>query len=149
MLLGHAESGLVSFSDILSLLVAVELDVTVAGEVWADTTMGSVSSSATGDSALDNNVVDDAGVNIKFGSLGVGLEVFKELFDSVKRLLGPSTLGVLECFTLGVTSNTTSVPSEGNDRLLLEAQVHVLDGSLQLHTFGGTSDFVSVLVVGT
>ena len=48
----------------------------------------------------------------------------------------------------GVSAGTTSVPSEGNNLLVLKTVLHVLDGSVDLHALGSTSDFVSVLVVG-
>jgi len=149
LLLGQTDSGLVGLSNVLILLSAVEFDVTVAREVRADTTMGSVGSSTAGNSALDNNVRDDTGISVKLVGLSVGSEVDEELTNGVNRLLWPSTLGVLELFGLCVTSDTTSVPSEGDDLFLLEAVVHVLDGSVQLHSLGGTGDFVSVLVVST
>ena len=40
LFLGHAESGFVSLGDLLGLLNAVELNMAVAGEVGADTTVG-------------------------------------------------------------------------------------------------------------
>lgn len=123
--------------------------MTVAGEVGADTTVGTVGSSAARNGALDNNVVDNASVNIKLGSLSVSLEVDKELAAGLEGLLGPSTLGVLEFLGLSVSSDTSCVPTERNNLLVLKTVLHVLDGSLKLHALGGTSTLISVLVVGT
>ena len=83
LFLGHAESGFVSLGDLLGLLGAVELDVAVRGEVWADTTVGTVGSSASGDGALDNDMVDHASVNVELGSLSVGLEVEEQLANGL------------------------------------------------------------------
>lgn len=127
----------------------MEFDVTVAGEVGADTTVGTVGSSAARNGALDNDVVDNASVNIKLGSLSVSLEVDKELAAGLEGLLGPSTLGVLEFLGLSVSSDTSCVPTERNNLLVLKTVLHVLDGSLKLHALGGTSTLISVLVVGT
>ena len=149
LLLGHAKGGLVSLSNILGLLDAVELDMAVRGEVWADATMGSVGSSTAGDSALHNDVVDEACVGVELGGLGVGSQVDEELTDGLRGLLGPPTLGVLEDLALGVSSDTTSVASEGNNLLVLEHIVHVLDRLLEVEALASAGTFVSVLVVGT
>ena len=87
----------------------MEFDVTVAGEVGADTTVGTVGSSAARNGALDNDVVDNASVNIELGSLSVSLEVDKELAAGLEGLLGPSTLGVLEFVRLRGAANATTV----------------------------------------
>ena len=121
----------------------------VRGEVRADSTVGSVGSSTAGDGALHDDVVDEAVVDIKLGGLSVGSQVNEELTNSLDRLLGPATLSVLEGLALGVTANTTGVASEGNNLLVLENVVHVVDGLLEGETLGGAGDFVSVLVVGT
>ena len=97
----------------------------VAGEVGADTTVGTVGSSAARDGALDNDVADDASVDVELGSLGVGLEVDEELTNGLDRLLGPSTLGVLEHFALSVAADASYVPAEGNNHLVLETVLQV------------------------
>ena len=149
LLLGEAESWCVSLLDILGLLDAHELDVAVGGKVRADATVGTVGSTAAGNSALHNDVVDDAVVDVQLGSLSVSLEVDEKLADSLDRLLGPATLRVLESLALSVASNAASVASEGNNLSVLQDILHVLDGTLQLHALGGSGHFVSVLVVGT
>jgi hypothetical protein len=123
--------------------------VAVGAEVGADTTVGTVGSSAAGDSALHNDVVDHASVDVELGSLGVGLQVEEELADGLEGLLGPSTLGVLEFFSLGVAADASAVHAEWNNLLVLKTVFHVMDGSLKFHALGGTGHFVSVLVVGT
>ena len=121
----------------------------VGAEVGADATVGTVGSSAAGDSALHNDVVDHASVDVELGSLGVGLQVEEELADGLEGLLGPSTLGVLEFFSLGVAADASAVHAEWNNLLVLKTVFHVMDGSLKFHALGGTGHFVSVLVVGT
>ena len=97
----------------------------VAGEVGADTTVGTIGSSAARDGALDNDVADDASVDVELGSLGVGLEVDEELTNGLDGLLGPSTLSVLECFALSVAADTSNVPAEGNNHLVFETVLQV------------------------
>lgn len=120
----------------------------VGGQVRADATVGTVGSSTAGDGALDNDVVDDAVVDVELGSLSVGAEVDEELANSLEGLLGPATLGVLEGLGLGVAADTTGELSEGNNLLVFKTVLHVLDGSVDLHALGGTGHFVSVLEVG-
>ena len=97
----------------------------VAGEVGADTTVGTVGSSAARDGALDNDVADDASVDVELGSLGVGLEVDEELTNGLDGLLGPPTLSVLECFALSVAADTSNVPAEGNNHPVFETVLQV------------------------
>ena len=149
LFLGHAESGLVGLGDLLGLLVAVELNVRVGGEVGRDATMGSVGSSTAGNGALDNGVVDNASVNIELGGLSVSSKVDEELTASLKGLLGPSTLGVLEFLALSVTSNTSGESAEGDNLLVLETVLVVLNGSVQLHALDGASRLVCVLEVSS
>ena len=149
MFLCHTERGFVSLGDLFGLLNAVELNMAVAGEVGADATVGTVGSSAARNGALDNDVIDDTGVNVKFSCLSVGLEVEKELAHGLEGLLGPPTLSVLKFFGLGVTTDTTDIPAERNNLLVLKTILHVVDGSLEFHALRGSCHFVSVLVVGT
>ena len=149
LLLREAQGGLVGLLNLLRLLDALELDVTVGGEVGADATVSTVGSTAASDGALHDDVVDDALVDVELGSLGVGPEVDEELADAFERLLGPAALGVLELLGLSVASDTASVASEGNNLLVLQAVLHVRDGLLKLHALSGTRHFVSVLVMCT
>ena len=123
LFLGHAEGGLVSLGDLLGLLEAVELDVAVGGEVGADTTVGTVGSSAAGDGALDDDVVDHARVDVELGCLSVGLQVEQELAHGLDGLLGPSTLRVLKFLGLAggadVSRHCTVGESGGRNSSLL------------------------------
>ena len=121
----------------------------VGGQVWGNTTVSSVGATTAIDGALNDDVVDNASIDVELGSLSIGTEVDKELSHALERLLGPATLSVLECLSLGVTANTTSVASEGDDLSVLETVAHVVDGLLERETLAGTSDFVCSLVVGT
>jgi len=121
--------------------------VAVRGEVWADTTMGSVGSSASRNSALNDSVVDNALIDVKLGGLSVGLKVDKEFTDTLDRLLGPSTLSSAELSALSVTAHMSIEAFVWNNSLVLETRVHVLDGSLDFHTLDGTGSFVRVFEV--
>jgi hypothetical protein len=145
LLLGHAESGLVGLGDFLGSLDTVELNVRVGGEVWGDTTVGSVGSSTARDGALHDDVVDDALVDVQLAGLSVSLKVDKEFTDSLGGLLGPSSLFTLEDLALGVTAKMTIEPSEGDDALVLNYGVQVSDGGLDLHSLASACSLVSVL----
>lgn len=149
LLLGEAQGGGVSLLHILGLLVALELNVTVAGEVGANTTVSTVGSSTSRDGSLHNNMVDHAVVNVELVSLSVSFEVDEELANALDRLLGPSTLGVLVDLALGMASNTTGVASERNNLFVLQDVVHVSDSFVEAQTLAGAGCFVSVLVVST
>ena len=148
LLLSEAEGGAISLLDILGNLNTVELNMAVAGEVRADATVGTVRATAAGNSALNNDVVDDAVVNVELLGLGVGAEVDKELTHAVHGLLGPATLSVLEGLDLGMAADATGVLSEGNNLFVLQNSLHVLDGLVELPALNGASDLVSVFVVG-
>jgi len=149
LLLGKFDGGLVSLGDGAGLLNAVELDMAVGAEVGGDSTVGSVSSSAAVHSALHDDVVDNALVDVEALGLGVGSEVLEEFTHVGDGLLGPSTLGVLEGLALGVSANATGVLSERNNLFVFKHIAHVLDGSLDLHSLHGSGGLVSVLEVSS
>jgi hypothetical protein len=124
----------------------VELDVTVRGEVRGNTTMGTICSSATLLSSLNNNVSDNAFVGVETFLLSVGLEVEEQLADGLGWLLGPSAGGGALDLALGVSWNCEL--SEADDRLVLEDVVHVSDRLLEAETLNSESSVVSVLEVG-
>ena len=125
LLFGNPFLWFVTLLHFSALLETVELNVAVGSEVWTNTTVGTVGSSAARDGALDNDVADDASVDVELGSLGVGLEVDEELTHGLDGLLGPSTLSVLECFALSVAADTSSVPAEGNNHSVFETVLQV------------------------
>jgi len=147
LLLGEARSLLVGLSDTGGLLIALELDVTVGGEVRGDSTVGSVSASSSRDGSLADGVVDDASLNIESLALSIGFEVNKERSDGLDGLLGPSSELVLEDLALSVSADTTSVNSEGDDGLMGEASIHVGDGLVKSKVLACSGNVVGVLVM--
>ena len=111
--------------------------------------MSAVGSSAAGDGALDNDVVDDALLSVESIGLSVGSQVDEEFTNSLDRLLRPATDGSLVNLDLSVSSNTTSVLSERNDRLVSENSLHVLDSSVNSHSLDVFGCFVRVLEVSS
>lgn len=146
---GELGGSLVGLLDITGLLNAVELDVAVGGQVGADATVGSVSSTAAGDGALGHGVGDHALVGVELLAFGVGLEVDQELTDDLDGLLGPSTGLVLELLEHGVSADGSAEPSEWNNLFVLEDILQVSDGLLQGPALDGAGDFVSVLEVSS
>ena len=93
LLFGDSGLLLVTLRNISAFLNTVELNVAVGGKVWADTTVGTVGSSTSLNGSLDNNVVNDALVNIEFLGLSVSLQVYEKLSDGLARLFWPATEG--------------------------------------------------------
>ena len=121
----------------------------VGGLVRGDSTMSTVSASASTDGTLADGVVDDASVDVESLAFSVGSEVLEEFANSKEGLLGPSSESVLEFLGLGVTTDTSGVNSEGDDRGVLETSVHVVDSFIKLETLACVGDIVSVLVMSS
>lgn len=149
LLFGDSCDGLVGLHDWSGSLEAVELNMAVRGEVWGDTSMSTVGSSAATDGALDNDVVDHALLRVESVGLGVGSQVDEEFTDGLGRLLGPATGGSLVNLDLSVSSNATCELSERNNLFVGKDSVHVLDGSWDLHTLDEPCGFVRVLEVSS
>jgi len=147
--LGESDSWLVGLSNSVLSLYALEFNVAVAGEVGRDSTMSTVGSSASGDSALDTNVVDDALVGIKVVELSVGLKIDKELSYNLDGLLWPSSLCNLEFLALSMSSGVASVLSEGNNLFVFEHVFHVLNCLLEFQSFNCAGSLICVLVMST
>jgi len=121
--------------------------VAVGGEVWTDATVGSVSSSTSLDSSLDNDVGDNAFVSIESLSFSVSFKVDKEFLNSLASFLWPATEWQSVYFSLGSSSNTTRVLSEWNDCGVSNNSIHVLDSCVDFHALAETSNFITILVV--
>lgn len=147
LLLGELDCGGISLGNGSGLLKAVEFNMAVGREVRSDTTMSSVGSSATIDSAVDGSVVDNALGDIKTTLFGVGLEVLEEVANVSCGFLGPATDGSLESLALSVSSDVTGVLSVRNNLFVLQHVLQVFDGALEVQSLHGPGDFVCVLVV--
>jgi hypothetical protein len=119
LLFGKSDLSLLFSLDSLGLLGGVELDVTVLGQVWGHSTVGSVSSSSSSDSSLDNDVSDVASFGIESFGFTIVQEVLQKKVYLLGRLFWPSSLGVLVYFSLSRSSNSSGVLSEWNDLLML------------------------------
>ena len=91
LLLGNSGLCLVALHYISAFLNTVELNVAVGGKVWTDATVGTVGSSTSLNGSLNNNVVDNALVDIEFLGLSVCLKVYKKFSDGLARLFWPTT----------------------------------------------------------
>ena len=93
LLFGNSSLRFVTLLHISAFLDTVELNMAVGGKVWTDATVGTVGSSASLNGSLDNNVVDDALVDIESLSLSISLQVDKKLLDGLAGLFWPTTEG--------------------------------------------------------
>jgi hypothetical protein len=147
LLLGESRNRLVGLGDLSASLGAVELDVAVRRDVRGDATMGAVSSSATGDGALDSDVGDHALLWVKSLGLSVALEVDQKLADGLDGLLGPSAVAPLVLSNLSVSGDMLVEATEGNNLLMGEDSFHVLNSLSDFHAFNVSCSFVGVLKV--
>ena len=113
--------------------------------------MGSVSSPSTLGGSLDANVGDFAlgGVKHLLLRLAVGLEVLKQVQNVFTGLLRESTVMMVDVLAHGVSTRATSVPSEGNNVLLLKNTLDIFDGFNEVHATACAGSIVSVLVVSS
>ena len=119
----------------------------VGGEVWTDATVGSVGSSTSLDSSLDNDVGNNTFVSIESLSLSVSFKVDKEFLDSLTGFLWPATEWQSVYLSLGSSSNTSIVLSEWNDCGMSNNSIHMLDSCVDFHALAETSNFITILVV--
>ena len=93
--------------DIDSLLASPEFDVALTGEIWADSTVSSVSSSSSLGGSVHLDVVDCDVLEVL--GVGVGFEILDQSENGVDGLLWPSTEGLSELFGLSSSSDSTIV----------------------------------------
>jgi len=147
LLLRQSNLLLVGSGNLTGLLNNVELDVAVGSEVGRDSSVGSVSSSSALNSSLGANVRDLALLDIKTLGLGVALEVGEESEDVLNRLLGPSSVVMVDVLAHSMSSRATGVSSEGDDTLVLQASLEVGEGLHEVQASASSGSLVSVLVV--
>ena len=147
LLLGQSCNGLVSLGDLAALLGAVELNVTVRRDVRGDATMSTIGASAASNGALYGNVGDHALLCVQSLGLGIALEVDEQLFDGLHGLLGPSTIAPLVLSNLSVSGDVLVEATEGNNLLMSQNSVHILNSLRDFHAFSVSCRFVSVLKV--
>ena len=111
--------------------------------------MGSVGSSSTADSSLDNDVADEAFFWVEGLLEGVGLEVVEQVEDVLAGLLWPSAIVVTDVLAHSLAAWTSGVLPEGNDLLVGNHILDVLDGLEQVESLAGSGSLISVLVVGS
>merc|ERR1712048_434517 len=107
----------------------------VGGKIRRDSTMGSVSSSSTLASSLGGNMSDLAlcGVKHLLLSLTVGFKVVKKVQNVFTRLLRESTIVMVNILAHGVSTGTTSIPSEGNNILLPHDALDIFNSLKKVH----------------
>ena len=125
----------------------MELDVAVRGQIWGDSTVGSVGSSSSVNSSLCGNMADLASLNIKTFVLGVGFQVLEETENVSDRLLWESTIVMLVLLGHGLSSWSSSESSEWNDSGVLKNSLHVLDGFQDVETSACSSSLIGVFKV--
>ena len=127
------------------LLDQAQLDVARRGHVGVNPTVSSVSPAPHLGCPVDLNVVHDQVVGVQTLVFGVGLGILQQMQQELGALLGPTTLGSLVSLGLGVTADTAHVTAEGDDLLLCDDVLQVLDGTVKWHLLDGLSRLACVL----
>mmetsp|Transcript_22314 Transcript_22314/g.52720 ORF Transcript_22314/g.52720 Transcript_22314/m.52720 type:complete len:242 (+) Transcript_22314:171-896(+) len=141
--------GFVGLLDSLGDLLEHDLDVGGLRGVLSDTTVGTVGSAASGGSAVHLGVVQDAVVDVQSLGLGVGHGVEQQIAVDGRGLDGPSSLvtGGIDLLGHSLATDSSGVLDKGDDCLVGEDIVQVLEGLAGLHALGVVGDFSTVLVV--
>ena len=139
----------VSSFNLLVLLDEMELDVTVRGQIWGDSTVGSVGSSSSVNSSLGNNVGNLALFDIETLLLSVRFKVGKKSNHVLQGLLWESTVVMVDVLAHSMSSWSTGVSSERNDGLVLTNSLEVFDSLDEVKTSASSADFRGVLVMSS
>ena len=127
----------------------VEFNMAVGGEIWRDSTVSSVSSSSSVDSSLGNNVGNLALFDVETLLLSVRLEVGEESNDVLDGLLWESTVVMTDVLAHSVSSWSTGVSSEWNDRLVFENSLEVTNSLNEVEASASSGSLVGVLVMSS
>lgn len=133
--------------DINDLLSGIELNVSLARKIGADTTMGPVGTTASLCSSVDGDVVD--GEVLKVFGIRIGLKVIDQSKDDFDRLFRPSTESLAELSSLSSSTDTAEVGGIGDATSVGKDVLQVLLGlgnSQALHSLRG---LVGILVMNS
>mmetsp|Transcript_1799 Transcript_1799/g.3873 ORF Transcript_1799/g.3873 Transcript_1799/m.3873 type:complete len:216 (+) Transcript_1799:743-1390(+) len=130
-------------------LLEHDLDVGRLGGVLSDATVRPVGAAAPGGCLVGLGVVDDAGVDVEALGLGIGDGVEEEVPVDGGRLYRPPALvaGGVDLLGHSLAADAPGEYGKGDDRLVLEDVVEVLDGGVDLHALGEGGDLAAVLEV--
>ena len=122
--------------DGIGLLSNSEFNVAVACKIGRNTTVSAVCASTSTNSTLNNNMVNEATVEVQAFSLSIGSQVDEEFTDGFDRLLGPSSKSsVFINFDLSVAANTSCESSVWNNLSVLSALFKIVNSFVELETF--------------
>lgn len=150
-----AETGRVFGDDVGSLLDNFftlgedKLDVARVGHVWVDTTVGTVSTSATLGGLIDLDVLDNKVAGIETLGVGVGLSVLQESEELLSGLNGPASLGDTECLALGSATGASGISAHRDSLLVVDDVVEVDKSALELPAVDGLGSLPCVLEADT
>jgi hypothetical protein len=107
--------------------------------------MGTVCPSALLRSLVDLNVGDDKVRIIEALGVGVGLCVAEKTKEELGRLLGPTSAGNPELFSLGASSSRSSISPHRNSLPVTLNVLQVSNSPRKLHAVDGLGGLASVL----
>lgn len=131
--------------DVNSLFGGVHLDVGLAAEVRADSSVGSVCSSASLGGSIDLNVVNDEVLHIL--SVSVGFDVVNETEDDSDWFLWPSSESFSELWGLTGSADATEVLGVRNTSSVGKDVLEILFSFGDSEALDGLSSLVGVLIM--
>ena len=117
------------------------------GQIWGDSTMGSISSSSSLLGLIQLNVGDNQLLQIERLELGIVLQVLNEGQEILDRLLWPSSLSPSELSSLSSSSDSSVESHERNALFVLEDLSEVASDLLNGLAFHHLGSLVGVLEV--
>lgn len=140
-------SSLAFLLDINYLLSCVDLDVCLGREIGPNTTVGSVSTTASLCSSIDLDVID--GEVLKVFGISIGFEVVDQSEHDLHGLFGPSTEGLAELSSLSGSTDTAEVGGVRNATSVSEDILEVLLGFGDGQALDCFSGLVGILVMNS
>jgi len=111
--------------------------------------VSSVSSSSALHGSLSQGVGDLALLDVETLGFGVGSQVLEQTNNVIDRFLWETTDGVVDLFAQCLSGDAVVELPEGNDGLVLEHSLEVMDGLVQVHSFHSSGNVISVLEVSS
>lgn len=140
-------SGLAFLLHVDGALSGEELEVSLAGKIGTDTTMGPVGTTTSLGSSIDLHVINSQ--IFKVLGVGVGLEVVDQSKHNSNRLLGPSSEGLSELSSLASPTDTSVVSGVRNTSPVSEDILQILLGLGKSEPLYSLGSLIGILVMNS
>lgn len=140
-------SGLAFLLHVDGALCGEELEVSLAGKVGTNTTVGPVGTTTPLGSSIDLHVINSQ--IFKVLGVGVGLEVVDQTKHNSNRLLGPSSEGLSELSSLASPTDTSVVSGVRNTSPVSEDIFQILPGLGDSESLYSLGSLIGILVMNS